>query len=266
MLVKTLVSWAGRNFSYAPGDTVDIPDNVARERIGRGLCVEIGVSIKDASQSATLVPSLSERSPKYAELTSKIEAMSDEARSLSVRIETIKKARAAESGKPVDTERAQRISQLLGRAAVPELGSEAEDLTALDQKRTDLLLAIDLLERERVEERLSTSRLICEEVQEVHAKHVADICASLIDTLSAWQRYAAFTGSLTGRDIAWSSLRPMHPLFLADGPIDTQGHLALYLRDAVRHGFISADTVPEALRNGRAGANTSTKRSVGRAS
>jgi hypothetical protein len=36
MLVRNLVSWAGADFSHAPGDVVDLPDDVAAARIEAG--------------------------------------------------------------------------------------------------------------------------------------------------------------------------------------------------------------------------------------
>lgn len=41
MKVVNLVSWSGMEFSYAPGDEIELPDNVATARIALGLCREI---------------------------------------------------------------------------------------------------------------------------------------------------------------------------------------------------------------------------------
>lgn len=38
MKVKNLESWAGEDFSYAPGEIIDLPDDVAAARIEAGLC------------------------------------------------------------------------------------------------------------------------------------------------------------------------------------------------------------------------------------
>ena len=37
MLIVNLVSWAGDDFSAAPGDVLDLPDDVAADRIAAGL-------------------------------------------------------------------------------------------------------------------------------------------------------------------------------------------------------------------------------------
>ncbi len=41
MLVKNLESWAGDNFSHAPGEIIDLPDEIALARIEAGLCAAI---------------------------------------------------------------------------------------------------------------------------------------------------------------------------------------------------------------------------------
>jgi hypothetical protein len=38
MLVVNLVSWEGVRFSAAPGDIIELPDEVAKARIAAGLC------------------------------------------------------------------------------------------------------------------------------------------------------------------------------------------------------------------------------------
>ena len=40
MLVKNLVSWAGQNFNYEPGELIEMPDAMAKARIKAGLAVE----------------------------------------------------------------------------------------------------------------------------------------------------------------------------------------------------------------------------------
>jgi hypothetical protein len=37
MKVKNLVPWAGEEFNYVPGDVVELPDAVAKDRIEAGL-------------------------------------------------------------------------------------------------------------------------------------------------------------------------------------------------------------------------------------
>ena len=37
MLVRNLVPWSGLDFSFAPGDELDLPDGVAQARIDAGL-------------------------------------------------------------------------------------------------------------------------------------------------------------------------------------------------------------------------------------
>lgn len=37
MLVRNLVSWAGMDFSFVPGQEIDLPDEVAEARIAAGL-------------------------------------------------------------------------------------------------------------------------------------------------------------------------------------------------------------------------------------
>ena len=39
MIVKNLVPWSGSRFSYAVGDLIDMPDDVAQARIAAGLAV-----------------------------------------------------------------------------------------------------------------------------------------------------------------------------------------------------------------------------------
>jgi hypothetical protein len=36
--VKNLVSWAGHNFSYAPGEEIELEEQTAKEREALGLC------------------------------------------------------------------------------------------------------------------------------------------------------------------------------------------------------------------------------------
>lgn len=37
MRVRNLISWAGHDFSYVPGEEIDLPDDVAAARIAEGL-------------------------------------------------------------------------------------------------------------------------------------------------------------------------------------------------------------------------------------
>ena len=37
MIVKTLVAWGGHDFSYAHGEVIDLPDEIAQARIAEGL-------------------------------------------------------------------------------------------------------------------------------------------------------------------------------------------------------------------------------------
>lgn len=55
MLVRNLVPWAGLDFSLAPGDTIDLPDETATARIAAGLAAAIEETppAKPAKRSAT---------------------------------------------------------------------------------------------------------------------------------------------------------------------------------------------------------------------
>jgi hypothetical protein len=40
MLIRNLVPWVGDRFEYNPGDVVEVPDSVGRDRIAAGIAVE----------------------------------------------------------------------------------------------------------------------------------------------------------------------------------------------------------------------------------
>lgn len=40
MKVRNLVSWAGEDFSHAPGDVIELPDDIAEARKAAGLAEE----------------------------------------------------------------------------------------------------------------------------------------------------------------------------------------------------------------------------------
>lgn len=40
MLIKNLEPWAGENFVFSPGDVIEVPTNVGRDRIKAGVAAE----------------------------------------------------------------------------------------------------------------------------------------------------------------------------------------------------------------------------------
>lgn len=49
MQIRNLVSWAGRMFSFAPGDVIDLPADVAAVRIGAGLASAIDEIVSETA-------------------------------------------------------------------------------------------------------------------------------------------------------------------------------------------------------------------------
>lgn len=54
MLVVNLVSWAGANFYCAPGEAIDLPDEVAEARIAAGLCAPMPAVTKKSKAAGAV--------------------------------------------------------------------------------------------------------------------------------------------------------------------------------------------------------------------
>lgn len=46
MLIINTIPWAGLDFAYSPGDTIDLPDEVAQARIDAGLATLVPAPVE----------------------------------------------------------------------------------------------------------------------------------------------------------------------------------------------------------------------------
>ncbi|SUU89994.1 hypothetical protein EDC40_10358 [Aminobacter aminovorans] len=141
-----------------------------------------------------------------------------------------------------------RVAELLEdpRPAPSRDSAALDSLEVLEARHLDLNVALAALDRRIAAARMAASAMVRDQVEPEYRALVSAICEQLIALHGAVERYEAFTDSLNADEVAWSSLVGM-PLQFANGR-DRYSPVAQYLREAAKHGFISANKVPEAIR------------------
>ncbi|MBB4257294.1 hypothetical protein [Bradyrhizobium sp. CIR3A] len=191
------------------------------------------------------VPSLSEASPQYAKLLTLRDELHAQRRATDGEI--VRLVGALRSA-PKALHRA-KIAQLLGDQE-PESEASAPSRERLNELRQHLSAideAISLNDTRIAQERIKASAVVCDQVQDEHRRRVRDICFRLIDLRETMLSYSQLVDTFNDEDIAWSRLSPSQLLALGN-PRDRQSEVALYLRAAVKSGFLVQNEVPEAIR------------------
>ncbi|NYG49855.1 hypothetical protein GGD67_007354 [Bradyrhizobium sp. IAR9] len=191
------------------------------------------------------VPSLSEASPHYAKLVTRRDELHVQRAATDAEIHRLVGAMRTA---PRALHRA-KIAELVGdpapdgEAPVPSrerLNELRQHLSAIDE-------AISLIETGIAQERIKASVVVCEQAQDEHRRRVREMCFKLIELREAMLDYSELVDSFNAEDIAWSRLSPSQLLVLGN-PRDRQSEAALYLRAAVKSGFLDQKEVPEAIR------------------
>jgi hypothetical protein len=163
--------------------------------------------------------------------------------------EVVKKLKTADPANAVTGRVAQLLADLDPEARQESAGAVELRARAAELRRqiNDTHQALKVLEGRLSHERVLASLTVCKAVQPEYARRVAGMCRALLQAREALLEYQDLVDELERKDIAWTSLHPMHPLFLGR-PNDNQGAVAHYLRNAAANGFISSSDIPERLR------------------
>ena len=194
-------------------------------------------------------PTLAEAGPEYARLTEKAEALrSEEAALKSERSKLLAEVAAATHD---GGDRAARVQAELGSVTgdAPEIkpvGSRTR-LESINTRLGDIAALLDALRLPIVNARMKASAEVCKAVKDEHTSLVREMAKAFVALHAAHAAYGAFADDLNREGVAWSQLGPMQPHWLGD-PRSNQCRVALFLREAVRAGFIGASDVPSELR------------------
>jgi len=154
---------------------------------------------------------------------------------------------------PQSTKIMWRRAQLLGDTVddVDESALDRGKLSALCERRNDLVAVIEELERRLNAEQGPIDAEICARLKPEHDQLAHAMCKTLIALQAQMKTYRAFTDRLNSEGIAWSGrLRPAQLTALGD-PIDKNSRLAMYLDDMARHGIVSQAEIPAEIRHER---------------
>jgi hypothetical protein len=213
--------------------------------------------------TTTAIPTRREVDAEFAEQCDQLAALREdqrvdraEARQLAVKQDAERSTAVGRDGdrstpsapKTARQERAERL--LTGEPSV-DVQTDQARLSALIERIGDRDAAIDLLGAKIAVSGRRASHKIVEQVAGQHKALVADFCAKLIELHEANKSYHRLVDTLNDDGVAWTALHPMQSLHIAGQPSDRYGNVALYLREAVAHGFIDASVVPPELRESR---------------
>ncbi|SFH82446.1 hypothetical protein [Bradyrhizobium sp. cf659] len=205
----------------------------------------MAVAALKSAKREFVVPSLSEASPQYAKLLTRRNELQAQRATTDAEIRRLV---TALQSTPRELHRT-KIAELLGDQ-VPhgaEPAPSREQLNELRQHLSAIDEAVSLIETRIAQERIKASAVVCDQVQDEHRRRVRDICFKLIELREAMLAYSQLVDTFNDEDIAWSRLLPSQLLALGN-PRDRQSEAALYLRAAVKSGFLDQNEVPEAVR------------------
>jgi hypothetical protein len=186
--------------------------------------------------------------PDYAALVSKRNELTAEVASIESEIKTLRR-QIAKSPVPLSSlKRNVRVAEILGDPD-PQNVPDLARIPPMRQRVADLQFALAELNRRINTARYRASTIICERARDEHAARVADLAKALIAAHRANAEYRRFADRLNDADIVWTGhLRPMHPRSIKlDDDLSRTNTIATWLKEAVQHGYIAADMVPEEL-------------------
>lgn len=198
--------------------------------------------VKNKSQ----IPALTDVSPSLVRLlqqkTELVSTRSERERELSRR-----EAAYAHDKQATLSDADKRARRILGDSELDKIDASQQVLADLRREIGDIGHAINLLRCRIDEEKSRASRVVCEHVQGQYCERVAEMCACAIALYESAREYNALTSALQSEGVSWTMLNPMVPNFLGNLS-DNHSSLAWFLKDAVQHGFIARDAVPEPIR------------------
>lgn len=90
MLVKNLVPWSGHDFSYLPGDNIELPDDVARARKAAGLASDPDPGASSGDNAGALKKLLADKNAELEIAHASLAATRAEQASLAAHNEVLK--------------------------------------------------------------------------------------------------------------------------------------------------------------------------------
>ena len=206
-------------------------------------------NLKVVETGPAIVPSLAEVSPEYGRLQAKRSEL--EAR----KVELGRERSALEKRHYLDQDRStaaanRAVAALLGDPV--EGAPEVDDRERLRQIATmlrDVERALETLEERINAERRAASKLVCDQVKDEYDRRVTALCEAVTAMHERHVELVEMTNQLDRRNVQWSRLHPMQHPRLLGSPTDTYGPVAQYLREAIEHGFLGKDSMPESLRH-----------------
>lgn len=139
-----------------------------------------------------------------------------------------------------------RVAELLGTAPASTARSTAARITELSIELKDCKKAADLQRQVVQKLRFEASAVICDAIREEYSRRVANLCEALIGAYRASKALGELTDALESQGVAWSVLLPMP--FAPCRPLDPYSDVAVFLREAMKNGFIKAAIIPEEIR------------------
>ena len=144
---------------------------------------------------------------------------------------------------------ARRALELLGdKTAAKSDGEGATRRPAIESRLKDIAAARDILSPRLDVGARKADTLICEAVAQQHAKLVAAIGAANLSLHEANKAYTYFTETLNVDSVNWGRLHPSHCTAITGDYRDAYSPLALWMREAVAHGFMPASKLPAELK------------------
>jgi hypothetical protein len=203
----------------------------------------MALAAKKPIETEFIVPTLAEASPAYAELVarkSNLLASMQEAETQLRRDEAAFRARPSQMS--------EKVAVLVGDVAP---GDSTYPTAARIREQQVMIAAIrqaiTVIETRLSAERGKASLAVCDQVRGEHKRLVRNMCAKLLDLRESMLAYQALADALNDKDIAWSPLSPSQLLALGH-PLDSQGRLAMYLREKVKDGFLDSKEIPAQYR------------------
>lgn len=194
------------------------------------------------------VPTFADVSPEYRRLVAKREELEVQRAELEKERKAIFARLEMQKGQPHQNV---RVAALLGDEV--EGVSTAEDrqrLQVVTTMQRDIEQAIHTIAARVAVERGKASRIICEQVKGDYDAKVREVCLALINLNQRHRELAQLTDALDRADVSWTgNLHPMMPPRIGS-PNDPQGMIAHHLREAVQHGFLRGEEIPEWFRRG----------------
>jgi hypothetical protein len=201
------------------------------------------------------LPTLSDISPAYAEMTAKagditkeLSKLGEELQSLVVAARESKDGRYGDGVEVEPTAQDARVAKIIGDT-VPEVTAKvtfAEARRKIEARRADLQAAANILNQRIAVERMKASRVIIDRIEPRYREIMVDVVSKMIDALEAAAQYRQFAIELNQLDIGWSQINPMGVGI--GGVVQRGSPIGLWLMEACRRGFGDLARVQELQR------------------